>query len=587
MDKKRFLWILSLPLLLLGGCDRDGIEDDIPEVPGKGGDIVFDIGFAPQGGDQSMTGPQTRVATSTDFNSTWEDGDEIGVFAVAHGDPLAASGNPIHNAKLTYTDGAWSGEASWPDNVEKLDFYAYYPYDATAANPTAIAFNVQTDQSTTTNTGSTDQSNYNLSDLLTAKSDNDGSGYDKTTTAVPLTFSHALAMVQVSVPSGGKGFGPSPDLTVKLRGVKAGAVVNLNGIDATTPGSEITISDTGNDPIDIIMHRVEQPDDENYETSYTYRTLVPAQEIVQGNPLFSFEYNGQRLSANNTSASPLTLAGGNAQTFTCSLPQLVHTVLVSKGTFQMGSPDSDVYAHDSEKPQHWVRLTNDFYISKYQVTNAQYAAFLNAKGIGEDGKGSVNYNENGSAVNNTKSLIYKSSDDRDWGLHYNTDKWEPANGYEDHPVINVTWYGAKAYADWVGGTLPTEAQWEYTCRAGTTTPWATATGTSSDLKDYAWYLSNTTHEVGTRKANPWGLYDMYGNVWEWCLDQWSYSSNYPTTTTEDTPEENPLVIEGDNRILRGGSCKEGVMFIRSAQRNCFEPDEYDYNIGFRVIFPVP
>lgn len=132
-----------------------------------------------------------------------EDGDEIGVFAVASGTALSAtaSGNYIHNAKLTYNGSSWTQAEPlyWPrtaENITALDFYAYYPYNASVADPTAIAFSVKADQGGTTS----GKSNYDLSDLLTAKSTCNAKG-----SAVQLTFSHALAMVQVAIP-GGKGW---------------------------------------------------------------------------------------------------------------------------------------------------------------------------------------------------------------------------------------------------------------------------------------------------------------------------------------------------------------------------------------------
>lgn len=249
----------------------------------------------------------------------------------------------------------------------------------------------------------------------------------------------------------------------------------------------------------------------------------------------------------------------------------IETVKIVAGTFLMGGTEGEIYA-ETPAPVHRVKLTQDFYMSKYEITNAQLATFLNANGdrpiLGGESSGS----------------------DHDWGLHREGSKWIPRAGYENHPAIFVDWYTATAYAEWVGGSLPTEAQWEYACRAGTTTPWSTASGTVADLGEYAWYTGNsngTTHEVGTKKPNPWGLYDMHGNVYEWCND--FYDANYGLTKDElaGTVIDPVGPDKGFNRMLRGGSwyrndrCTSAIRFYAG----------YFYasssQIGFRVVFPCP
>jgi formylglycine-generating enzyme required for sulfatase activity len=169
-----------------------------------------------------------------------------------------------------------------------------------------------------------------------------------------------------------------------------------------------------------------------------------------------------------------------------------------------------------------------------------------------------------------------------WGVVWDTDhsKWNPQAGYDNYPVINVTWYGAKAYADWLGGSLPTEAQWEYACRAGTSTSYSFGAG---NIRDYAWYDDNSgdhTHPVGEKSPNAWGLYDMHGNVYEWCND---WYANYGSTPASD-PVTNPTgPSTGANRVLRGGSWYSSAQYCRSAFRSDGDPDYADYDIGFRVV----
>ena len=261
-------------------------------------------------------------------------------------------------------------------------------------------------------------------------------------------------------------------------------------------------------------------------------------------------------------------------------PLTIQTALIPAGTFTMGSPTTEE-SRSSNETQHSVTISA-FRMSKYEITNAQYAAFLNAKSIGSDGKYAA-------GAYPTEKLIYASSGSYDFGLHYNGTQWVPVAGYENNPVIYVTWYGATEFATYAGGTLPTEAQWEYACRAGTTTPFNTGTCLTNLQANYWWSspystCTNTvttplskTQAVGTYPANAWGLYDMHGNVWEWCAD---WYGTYPTTA-----QNNPTgATTGSSRVFRGGSWDGSARRCRTAIRGGSYPNGYDPGIGFRVVF---
>ncbi|HFS82513.1 MAG TPA: formylglycine-generating enzyme family protein, partial [Epsilonproteobacteria bacterium] len=193
--------------------------------------------------------------------------------------------------------------------------------------------------------------------------------------------------------------------------------------------------------------------------------------------------------------------------------------------------------YEDEKPIHKVTIDYEFDMGKYPVTVAEYMHFVKET---------------------------KREDDRKWKeKEYN------------HPIISVSWHDAKAYCDWLSEKtgdeyrLPTEAEWEYACRAGTTTKWSFGDD-EEELEKYAWYRENsnrTTHPVGEKKPNPWGLYDMHGNVWEWCEDWYD----------EDK----------DTKVLRGGSWNNVADYTRSASRFRYIPGGRGYSVGVRLLRTLP
>ena len=217
------------------------------------------------------------------------------------------------------------------------------------------------------------------------------------------------------------------------------------------------------------------------------------------------------------------------------------------GTYLMGSPTGDETAYDNERPQHEVRIAQPFAIGRDPVTFADYDRFCAAVG---------------------RAL----PEDRGWGR-------------ERRPVINVTWEDAVAYCLWLteqtGQTyrLPSEAEWEYACRAGTQTRWSCGDGETA-LRDHAWFGGNAggqTHPVGEKLPNPWGLHDLHGNVLEWVLDHWHDS--YQCAPADGCAWEDS---EGRGRVLRGGSWINIGGNCRSANRFAIEPGDCSVLIGFRL-----
>jgi formylglycine-generating enzyme required for sulfatase activity len=244
-------------------------------------------------------------------------------------------------------------------------------------------------------------------------------------------------------------------------------------------------------------------------------------------------------------------------------------VYVPAGEFEMGSTGG---ASD-EKPVHTVYL-DAFWIDRTEVTNAQFAAFLNEQGNREEG-----------------GVTWLDLEDEDCLIERAGGEYRAAEGYAGHPAIEVTWYGAVAYCAWAGARLPTEAEWEKAARGtdGRVYPWGDEfNGSRLNFCDrnckYDWKDTEAddgyarTAPVGSYPAgaSPYGALDMAGNVWEWVAD-W-YDGDYYRNSPARNPQGPPT---GDARVLRGGSWRYYGIFVRGAYRLWVNPDVAYNNLGFR------
>ena len=235
---------------------------------------------------------------------------------------------------------------------------------------------------------------------------------------------------------------------------------------------------------------------------------------------------------------------GDIATFDLPGGATIEMVWIEPGTFLMG--------HEGD--QHEVTLTRGFYLGKYELTQGQWESVMDTSLW--SGQDSVQANPS-------------------------------------HPAVYISWNDMQEFIGKLNqaeGTavyrLPTEAEWEFTCRAGTTTKWSFGDD-EGDLGNYAWERDNAqnageqyVHAVGTKLPNPWGLYDMHGNVFEWCQDRyWVYSSNAQVDPTGSS--------SGSFRVLRGGAFDYGAFFTRAANRYAYSPDSRNYSFGARLLRQEP
>jgi formylglycine-generating enzyme required for sulfatase activity len=217
---------------------------------------------------------------------------------------------------------------------------------------------------------------------------------------------------------------------------------------------------------------------------------------------------------------------------------------IPPGTFEMGCSPGDNECSGGEKPAHRVTITKGFWMGRTEVTVAAYKRFTAATG---------------------RAMPEQPAFNSSWRL-------------DDHPVVIVTWDDAAAYCRWAGGRLPTEAEWEYAARGGTTE------ARYGPLDELAWYESNSggkAHAVGQKRANAFGLYDMLGNLWEWVGDR--YAENYYGQSPSQDPQG---PSSGSYRVLRGGSWVDYPNLTRVSVRIILLPGYRLDNYGFRCVREV-
>ena len=246
----------------------------------------------------------------------------------------------------------------------------------------------------------------------------------------------------------------------------------------------------------------------------------------------------------------------------------IRFVYLQPGKFIMGSPEEE-FGRERNEEEHTVSITNGFYISVTEITQKQYQTLM--------GNNPSSFKECGGEC----------------------------------PVDTVSWNDSKAFTDALNRLentttyrLPTEAEWEYACRAGSKTPYTVGSVREKNcefsqlLDRVAWYCGNSgksdgviydlkPHRTGLKKPNAWGIYDMHGNVLEWCLDacDWKNWMGRPFVSTDTYKEGvvNPLSDKGEHKVIRGGSWNAKIERLRSAYRSSYKPVAKRNNLGFRIV----
>jgi formylglycine-generating enzyme required for sulfatase activity len=251
-------------------------------------------------------------------------------------------------------------------------------------------------------------------------------------------------------------------------------------------------------------------------------------------------------------------------------PLCLTLIQIPAGSFLMGSPEDEPERHSDEGPQHEVAV-QELFMAQSPITQAQWREVAS----------------------------WQPQEPERWGreLNPNPSSFNDQPDSDQRPVERVSWHEAMEFCHRLSQrtgrhyTLPSEAQWEYACRAGTTTPFHVGATITPELANYdatatygdgpkGEYGAETT-PVGMFPANSWGLHDMHGNVWEWCLDHWHDS--YKGAPSDGSAWLTPSASEEERRVLRGGSWGSDPRGCRSAYRNLNQPGFAYSPVGFRVV----
>lgn len=304
----------------------------------------------------------------------------------------------------------------------------------------------------------------------------------------------------------------------------------------------------------------------NGEIAKAKEYITEMETLCEGTPTYAFRQLKEEIYGNQNTDEPDTSFASFTETVSGISFKMV---AIQGGSFKMGSNDGDSF----EQPVHQVNIPH-FYMGETEVTYTQFKTFIEASSYVTD------------AEKNGYSWVYdeewKKKEGIDW--RYNSSQ-ELIGGNSQHPVVHISWNDAQAYCRWLSKKtgkryrLPSESEWEYAARGGNKSRGYKYAGSNS-IGDVAWYDDNSggkIHSVAQKQSNELGLYDMSGNVWEWCKDKWH--SNYTGAPTNGSAWTSG---SPSYPVLRGGSWVDYAKDCRSAFRFAGSPDSSYIYFGFRL-----
>ena len=319
------------------------------------------------------------------------------------------------------------------------------------------------------------------------------------------------------------------------------------------------------------LRKIKAKDIEIQQLSSNFQTLKDGSQTLEDEKRTLNNENKKlkrQLAEKDAEIQRLTSRVSSFQLPTRNSMELAGMVLIPAGDFRMGSNATAAYS--DEKPVHTVYI-NAFYIDKYEVTNEEYKRFIDANPWWR------------------KDRILGKYHDGDYLKHWIGNRYPDGKG--NHPVTWVSWYAAMAYAQWEGKRLPTEAEWEKAARGGLVNNYLSGNLVNSQTANYDKNVGSATR-IGNYQANPYGLYDMVGNVSEWCLD--TYNSNFYANSARRNPVAGGSIYSivrdfkslNVSRVLRGGSWSSSASYVRIAYRSNNSPVRTSNTTGFRCVKPV-